>query len=65
MEKFLNWRNLFKTPFNLIFGKIQFFKIDDAISIFAYVKSIMQLSRRHFFADEKQFELERLYINKK
>ena len=51
----MNGRNLFTTPFNLIFGKIQF----------SYVKSIIQLSRRHFFADAKQFELERLYINKK
>ena len=33
--------------------KYNFLKIADANSIFADVKSIMQLSRRHFFADMK------------
>ena len=33
--------------------KYNFLKIADANSIFADVKSIMQLSRRHFFADVK------------
>ena len=40
--------------------KYNFLKIADANSIFADVKSIIQLSRRHFFADVKSFELERL-----
>ena len=33
--------------------KYNFLKIADADSIFADVKSIMQLLRRHFFADVK------------
>ena len=33
--------------------KYNFLKIADANSIFADVKSIIQLSRRHFFADVK------------
>ena len=33
--------------------KYNFLKITDANSIFADVKSIVQLSRRHFFADVK------------
>ena len=37
-----------------------FMKIGDANSIFADVKSIMQLLHLHFFADVKSFELERL-----
>ena len=41
--------------------KYNFLKIADANSIFANVKLIMQLSRQHFFADMKWFELERLY----
>ena len=40
--------------------KYNFLKIADVNSIFADVKLIMQLSRRHFFADVKWFELERL-----
>ena len=42
--------------------KYNFLKIADANSIFADVKSIMQLSRWHFFADVKWFELERLLL---
>ena len=42
--------------------KYNFLKIADANSIFADVKPIMQLSRRHFFADVKWFELERLLL---
>ena len=34
-------------------GKYNFLKITEANSIFADVKSIIQLSRRHFFADLK------------
>ena len=40
--------------------KYNFLKIADLNSIFADLKSIMQLSRRHFFADVKLFQLERL-----
>ena len=39
--------------------KYNFLKIADANSIFVDVKSIVQLSPRHFFADVK-LELERL-----
>ena len=41
--------------------KYNFLKIADANSIFADVKSIIQLLHRHIFADKKQFELERLW----
>ena len=40
--------------------KYNFLKIANAKSIFADVKSIIQLSRLHFFANMKYFELERL-----
>ena len=40
--------------------KYNFLKIADANSIFADVKYIIQLLRRHFFAHVKQFELESL-----
>ena len=40
--------------------KYNFLKIADLNSIFADLESIMQLSRRHFFADVKLFQLERL-----
>ena len=33
--------------------KYNFLKTANANSVFAYVKSIIQLSRRHFFADMK------------
>ena len=42
--------------------KYKFFKIADENSIFADVKSIIQLLCPHFFADMKKFELERLYL---
>ena len=42
--------------------KYNFLKIADANSIFPDVKSIMQLSRLHFFANVKWFELERLLL---
>ena len=42
--------------------KHNFLKIANANSIFAYVKSITQLLCWHFFADMKQFELERLVL---
>ena len=38
---------------NWIFGKIQSFKIANANSIFADVKSIIQLLRQHFFCRHK------------
>ena len=41
--------------------KCNFLKIADTNSIFAGVKSIMQLLCQHFFADVKEFELERLH----
>ena len=41
--------------------KYNFLKIADANSIFADVKSIIQLLHQHIFADKKQFELERLW----
>ena len=40
--------------------KYNFLKIANANSIFAYMKSIMQLSHWHFLADMKKSELERL-----
>ena len=42
--------------------KYNFFKIAHVNSIFVDVKSIMELSRQHFFADVKQFELKRLFL---
>ena len=43
--------------------KYYFLKIADANVIFADVKSILQLSHQHFFADVKEFEIERLHLN--
>ena len=40
--------------------KDNFLKLAEPNSIFADVKLIIQLLRWHFFADVKQFELERL-----
>ena len=42
--------------------KYNFLKIADANSIFADVKSIMQLSRQHFFVNMKWFQLKRLSL---
>ena len=42
--------------------KYNFLKIVHANSILADVKSIIQLSRQHFFANMNKFELERLYL---
>ena len=42
--------------------KYNFLKIANVNSIFVDVKSIMGLSRQHFFADVKQFELKRLFF---
>ena len=47
------------------FKKYNFLKIADTNSIFADVKSIIEISRRHFFAYVKWFELERLSTNLK
>ena len=43
--------------------KHNFLKIVYANFIFADVKSIIQLLQQHFFADMKEFELERLNPN--
>ena len=40
--------------------KYKFLKIAEANSTFADVQSIIELLRRHFFTDVKEFELERL-----
>ena len=40
--------------------KYNFLKIAEANSIFADMKLIIELLRRHLFADVKKFELERL-----
>ena len=40
--------------------KYNFLKIANVSSIFANVKSIVQLLHQHFFADMKKLELERL-----
>ena len=45
--------NLFTTYLIEYLENYIFLKIADANSIFADVKSIIQLSRRHFFADVK------------
>ena len=42
--------------------KYNFLKIANVNSIFVDVKSIMELSRRHIFANVKQFELKRLFF---
>ena len=53
-DRFLNGVNLFTTPFIYIYvKKYNFLKIANASCIFSDVKSIIQLPRRHFFADVK------------
>ena len=42
--------------------KYNFLKIANVNSIFVDVKSIMELSRWHIFANVKQFELKRLFF---
>ena len=42
--------------------KYNFLKIANVNSIFVDMKSIMELSRQHFFANVKQFELKRLFF---
>ena len=42
--------------------KYNFLKIANVNSIFVDVKSIMELSRQHIFANVKQFELKRLFF---
>ena len=58
-DKFLNGGNLFTTPLIEYLEKYNFLKIANVNSS---VKSIIQLSHWHFFADVKLFELERLYV---
>ena len=59
----MNGGNLFTTYLIEYLEKYIFLKIADANSIFADMKLIIQLSRQHFFADVKLFELERLSLH--
>ena len=53
VRQVFEWRESVYNTFQLNIWKNNFLKIADANSIFADVKSIIQLSRRHFFADVK------------
>ena len=52
-DKFLNGGNLSAKPLIEYLQKYNFLKIADANFIFADMKSVIQLSRLHFFAEIK------------